>query len=72
MIVTKKYCDLCEKEIKRVYEMNLERPIELYFDANDDQQGPCFGRYTLDGVWEADLCKECMVKISALIQELKK
>lgn len=60
MKVTKTYCDCCEppKELKKSYVIDIELKINDITTMNP----PKFGKITLDGMWEIEVCEDCLDK----------
>lgn len=73
MKIMKTYCDCCNKEINNGYYIDICAPDELGTDVTHDSFGikHDYGKITVDGIWELELCKDCLLRATRLIQELK-
>lgn len=74
---TRLYCDACGKENKHLFTLDLERPVDWFavetglLKVADKDRQPCFGKHTVDGMWEMELCHDCMVSAILKLRSLK-
>lgn len=80
MKVTKVYCDCCNRELESGdmvlrdgFFIDVSSPDCIGLDFTPQSFGlkNMFGRITSDGMWELELCKDCLIRAIGKLQTLK-